>query len=410
VSLPELAEEADAPLALAGRLLELGQIRPLPDGRFDPRDEAILTTASALLDAGIAEDDLAWVIEEARGGFDVIGKLYEPPTPRSAGTYADLRADLGPVGERLTAIYAAFGLPEPIPGQHLREDEEAIIRGFAEIWQVADPGGDADLRVARLSGETSRRLMEGWLDAWDATARPGIDSQGAPRRPGGTLPSDPADPEQNPTIRGAVLVRSMVSWLHERQLERTLNARIIDAFETALVGAGRLRARPESPPAVAFVDLSGFTTMTELRGDEAAAIAAARLQDLAHAAAGVSGGRVVKLLGDGVLMRFASAATAIRSVLDLLDAIPAAGLEAGHAGVAAGRLVIRDGDVFGATVNLASRIAGHAGPGQVVVEEGAVVALPDGVARFEPIGRVTLKGIAMPVSLWVAKRIETGSG
>lgn len=410
MSLAELAEEADAPFGLAERLVALGQIRPLAGGGFDPRDEAILTTASALVDAGIAEGDLEWVIREARGGIDVIGKLHEPPSPRSSRTFGQLRAELGPLGERLTAIYAAFGLPEPATDQRLRLDEEKVVRGFTEIWQLVDPGGDADLQIARLSGETSRRLMEGWLDTWDATARPGIESQGAPRRPGQPVPSDPGDPDQNPTIRGAVLLRELVSWLHERQLERTLNARIIEAFESTLVGAGRLPARPESPPAVAFVDLSGFTTMTETHGDEAAATAAARLQDLAHAATGRAGGRVVKVLGDGVLMRFPSAAAAIPTVLDLIDEIPAAGLDAGHAGVAAGRLVIRDGDVYGRTVNLAARIAGHAGPGEVAVEEGAVIALPKGIARFEPIGRVALKGIATPVSLWLAKRIEAPSG
>ena len=409
VSLAELAEEANAPLALVEYLLDLGQIRPMRDGRFDPRDEAIVTTAGALLDAGITEADLEWVIREAQGGLDVIGKLYEPPSPRSTRTYGELRSELGLLGDRLTAIYAAFGLPEPALDQRLRADEETIIRGFAELWQLADPGGDADLRIARLSGETSRRLMEGWLDTWDATARPALESQGAPRRPGGRVSPDPGDPEGNPTIRGAALVRQLVGWLHERQLERTLNARIIDAFESRLVGAGRLTPRPESPPAVAFVDLSGFTTMTETHGDEAAASAAARLQEIAHAAVGPAGGRVVKLLGDGALMRFPSSAAAIRTVLDLIEEIPAAGLEAAHAGVAAGRLVIRDGDVFGRTVNLAARIAGHAEPGQVVVEEGAVIALPQGIARFEPIGRVALKGIATPVSLWLAKRLETVS-
>ena len=55
------------------------------------------------------------------------------------------------------------------------------------------------------------------------------------------------------------------------------------------------------------------------------------------------------------------------------------------------------------TVNLAARIAGQAGPGQVVVEEGAVIALPAGTARFEPLfGRVTLKGIPGDIGIWLA--------
>ena len=47
-------------------------------------------------------------------------------------------------------------------------------------------------------------------------------------------------------------------------------------------------------------------------------------------------------------------------------------------------------------------MVGHAGPGQVVVEEGAIVALPKGTARFEPLGRFELKGIPDPVGLWLA--------
>lgn len=80
----------------------------------------------------------------------------------------------------------------------------------------------------------------------------------------------------------------------------------------------------------------------------------------------------------------------------------AAELPPAHAGIAAGRVVVRDGDVIGQTVNLAARIAGQAGPGEVVVEEGVVVALPRGTARFVPIGRVELKGFPMPIALWRA--------
>ena len=101
-------------------------------------------------------------------------------------------------------------------------------------------------------------------------------------------------------------------------------------------------------------------------------------------------------------MRFGGPADAIRSVLRLVEDIRLAGLPPAHAGIAAGLVVIRDGDVYGQTVNLAARIAGQAGPGQVVVEEGAVIALPAGTARFEPLGRVTLKGIPGDVGLWLA--------
>ena len=78
------------------------------------------------------------------------------------------------------AIYAAFGLVEPPPDGHLRLDEEAVMRAFVEIWQLVDAGGDSDLRAARLAGETSHRLMDGWLDLWDTAADPALAGQGAP--------------------------------------------------------------------------------------------------------------------------------------------------------------------------------------------------------------------------------------
>lgn len=94
------------------------------------------------------------------------------------------------------------------------------------------------------------------------------------------------------------------------------------------------------------------------------------------------------------------------ATLALVDAVAGAGdIPPAHAGIAAGRVVVRDGDVFGQTVNLAARIANQAGPGDVVVEEGVVVALPRGTASFEPIGRVELKGFPAPIALWRASRL-----
>jgi class 3 adenylate cyclase len=193
-------------------------------------------------------------------------------------------------------------------------------------------------------------------------------------------------------------------------VERTLQERIVNAVEGLLVQADRMPPTPARPPALAFIDLSGYASLTEERGDEVAAAAAARLQEVAEAATRHGGGRVVKLLGDGVMLRFDDAATAIGVTLDTIDAIAAAGLPPGHAGVAAGRVVVRDGDVFGRVVNLAARIAAEAGPGETVVEEGVVVALPRGTASFEPIGRVALKGFADPVAVWKARRPDGPSG
>ena len=399
VTLDELADEAETSPELVRQFVELGEIRPLPDGRFDARDAAILTTVRSLLSAGIELDDLAWAITSGQFGLGIVGRLFTDPAPRGE-TYAELAAALGASSGRLAAVYAALELPEPGPADRLREDEAALIREFVTTWASVDPEGGADARVARLAGEGVRRFAEGWLDLWDLHARPSPASQGAPTRPSGLPDGLPADPEANPTVRASAHAREFFAWLLSRHVERTLQDRIINAIESVLVAADRMPPAPERPEAIAFVDLAGYTSLTEARGDEVAAESAARLQELAEAVVRRHGGRVVKLLGDGVLLRFDATESAIRATTKLVAEIAAAGLPPARGGIAAGRIVVRDGDVFGRTVNLASRITGQAAPGEVVVEEGVVVALPRGTAAFEPIGRVELKGLADSIALW----------
>jgi adenylate cyclase len=400
LSAETFAEESGATTEVIDRLVEVGAIEPLPDGRFDARDGAVASTVGAMLEAGIPLDDLAWALGSGRFGIRSLGHIFSEPSPRAAERYADLITSLGDAASVLPAVYAALGIPEPEPDDHPRVDEVDILTGFVRLWSSVDPTGEANVRVARQVGDATRRIAEVWLDIWDEVARPDATTQGAPTVGTHARPADPADPSQNLSVGMAEMGRRLVSLVHERQVEATLNSRIINLIEQVLLTSGRLPARVVRPPAIAFVDLADFTTLTERRGDEAAAKTAAGLLEVAEAAGRREGGRVVKELGDGVLLRFPDAERALRAVRELVGSMTDAGLPAAHAGIAAGPVVVRDGDVFGRTVNLASRIADLAGPGEVIVEEGVVVALPRGTAAFEPIGRVELKGIADPVALW----------
>lgn len=394
LTLAELAAESGESLELVERLVVIGAIEPLPDGRVDARDAAIVHTIGAIQAAGIDLDDIGWAIAQHRVGFTSVGRLFREPGPRSERTYAEFAATTGADPAHAAHVYAAFGLAEPEPGNRLRQREERVIADFLGLWDRFDPDGETHARVARIAGDATRRIAEGWLDAWDGVARPTARRHGAPE--------DAEADAENATIGMAELARELTMWLFDRTLEQTLNRRIIAAVERGLAEAGRLPAVTRRPPAIAFVDLSGFTSLTMERGDEAAAQAAAGLQDVAERCVRALDGRVVKLLGDGVLLRFPDAESALRATLEIVDSAVAAGLPPAHAGIAAGRVVVRDGDVFGGTVNLASRIADRADPGVVLVEEGVVVMLPRGIATFEPVGRVQLRGIPNPVALWRA--------
>jgi class 3 adenylate cyclase len=404
----EFLAEANAEDEVVSRLIEAGAIQQLPDGRFDAREELVASMAGALLEAGIGLDDLAWTLGSRRFGLRTLRAIFSEPVPRTSERYGDLAADLGADAAHLPAIYAALGLPEPGPDDHPRVDEADTVRDFVRLWSLVDPSGAAHVRVARQIGDATRRIAEGWLDVWDEVAQPGPATQGAPTVGPKANPDDPTDPEQNPSIGMSTLARRLVALVHERQVEATLTARIIAAMESVLGAAGRMPARTTRPPAVAFVDLAGFTSLTVERGDEAAAAAATTLFELADRAVRANGGRVVKQLGDGVLLQLPDSENAIRAVTTIVSAMADAGLPPGHAGIAAGAVFVRDGDIFGRTVNLASRIADAAGAGEVLVEEGVVVALPRGTARFQPVGRVELKGFPEPIALWRAAA-ETSS-
>jgi adenylate cyclase len=162
--------------------------------------------------------------------------------------------------------------------------------------------------------------------------------------------------------------------------------------------------RPGRVPAMCFLDLVGYTRLTEEQGDQAAAALAEALAVLVGRSARAQGGVPVKWLGDGVMVHFREPAGAVLAALGLVEEFPQAGLPPAHVGVAAGPVVVQRGDYFGRTVNLAARIAAYASASRVLVNERvAESASPEGVA-FVGGEEVRLEGFARPVRLLEARR------
>ncbi len=123
----------------------------------------------------------------------------------------------------------------------------------------------------------------------------------------------------------------------------------------------------DAPPvgAVLFADLTGFRQLTEIHGDEAAADAATRFVTLVCRSL-APGACLIKTLGDGVLVvapdvdAARETAAQIRCAVMVDESLPPV-----HAGICAGSVVWRQGDVFGATVNDAARLADAAGPWEI---------------------------------------------
>jgi adenylate cyclase len=195
------------------------------------------------------------------------------------------------------------------------------------------------------------------------------------------------------------LVHRTLLGIYERHRQHVWSEDSISHAEAALERAG-LHQRVVRPPAVCFVDLTGYTRLTEEQGDEVAARLAGSLAALVEDISRRHDGRPVRWLGDGGMFLFKEPTAGMMAALEMVGSAPEAGLPPTHIGIHAGPVVSQDGDVFGRTVNVAARIAARAGPGEVLTSTETVDLVEDARLRFVPVGPASLKGIARPVTLY----------
>ena len=160
----------------------------------------------------------------------------------------------------------------------------------------------------------------------------------------------------------------------------------------------------------AFVDLAGFTAMTEAHGDAEAVAIVRAFRDRALQVLGPDD-ELVKTIGDAVMLRFATPEAAVTALRELLsrelvvhDAVllPRAGAHHGPA-------VAVDRDYYGAAVNLAARVAGKAGGGQLLVTTRAAIAARDLGAIVTHVGSVQLRNVSESVDIYDV-RVNEGTG
>jgi adenylate cyclase len=155
-----------------------------------------------------------------------------------------------------------------------------------------------------------------------------------------------------------------------------------------------------------FADIAGFTALTEAHGDEQAAALVADFCAAVNAELPASGGTQVKTIGDALMLSIPEPGAAVQLALRITHELMLGhGAPAVRVGLHHGSAVERDGDYFGAAVNLAARVSAEASGGEVLVT-GATAALApqlDGVL-YEPRGRRELRNVREPVELFAAVR------
>ena len=192
------------------------------------------------------------------------------------------------------------------------------------------------------------------------------------------------------------------------EVEPALAEAILGSVETnsegaAILPGGGADARDPGIRTIVFTDIANSTSLTQSLGDEAALAILGVHDAIVRNALSALGGREVKHTGDGIMASFVSTAAAVRCAIQIqreLDkhaqANPERALKV-RVGAAAGEPVEQHNDLFGSTVQLASRLCAHAQPEQILVSNAiAELCLGKGLF-FEDLGEVVLKGFGAPV-------------
>jgi adenylate cyclase len=310
-------------------------------------------------------------------------------------SYEQLAIDHGVTVGFLRALHQSLGFAPPEPGDRAGEDDAAMLE-VARLFRGAGATDEATLRLLAVYADNLRRIAKAEADYYEANIERRLRAAGLDERQLIELGTRLGD-------RVVGLLERVLLMVYRRRREHIWTEHAINHVEEALEGSG-LQQRVAQPPAICFVDLTGYTRLTEERGDEAAAEIAARLIALVNDISRRRGGQAVRWLGDGGMFYFREPGTAVVAGLDLVERGPAADLPPAHVGIHTGPVISQDGDVYGRTVNLAARIASYAQAGQVVVSQETAQRSGDPQVWFDPLGAVELKGVASPLPLYLAHR------
>ena len=392
LTVEELAELARCPPEHVERLVELGLLEAGDDERFAPIDVHVVQLMAAYDDGGIPLEDVAQGVRERQLAFPP-GLSLPEPDPRTL-TYEALAAQLGCAADILRRLSSELGLP-PHADDRLRAEDAEILSLMVTKLDLCDE--DELSRLARLYGGTMQRLVSSGIQFFDRVVTPRVTAL--------DIPNDEKDRRIYQEAREFTeLVSKLVPWLQRRHREHVVLEYIVTTTEEFMEERGITPPQPRQPPAIAFLDLTGYTALAEERGDEAAAEVASDLASIVQETSLAHGGRPVKWLGDGVMFYFTHPAGAILSSLDLIEQTERAITVPARIGINAGAVVAQEGDYFGRTVNIASRIADVAGPNEVLVSEEARRSAGVTDVEFELVGDVPLKGVSRAVTLHRATR------
>jgi adenylate cyclase len=386
----DLALHSGVALDTVHTFVDAGMLEPDESGAFREPDIARTRLVDSLVEAGLGLEELSRAVRDGRLSLSYVDLLMpEPvrlvPIPDQGDEPARLEYE--------KAIGPILG-SERAGGDPIREDDYAILGVVAEAIELGAPP-DRVIRIIRSIAQAAARLTDlqrDWVD--EVLLAPAIERTGSPIS---------ALRETSATrLRYRQIGKEVTGLLMDRFVDDAIFANLVVLTERALSDVG-IHPTGEQQTIV-FIDISDYTRLAEERGDHESASQATRLTEFVDRLAREHGGRLVKSLGDGAMVHVSNQRAGLSIALEAVSSAESVGLWSLHAGVNSGPMVRRDGDFFGAAVNIASRVADTAGPGEVIVTENIVSAADSSDNTFILLGESQLKNVGTPLPLYRAHR------
>ncbi|MEV4418570.1 adenylate/guanylate cyclase domain-containing protein, partial [Patulibacter sp. NPDC049589] len=323
---------------------------------------------------GVPDDAIAAAVAANRLALVPVERVLQgTPTLRTT----DLVARTGVDPELLERVLQAAGVAVPSHGDAAWEERDLALPALVAALAGLGIDEEAVVELARTLGESAARI--------GAAAIIGLGS-GLTR---------PGDTEQELGARLAAATHPVNAHLADA-VGLLIRAQTIDQLTAVELDGEQIadgRIAGATPVSIAFADVVGFTRMGEQLGAQRLRDVAARLGELG-AEVSTDGVRVVKTIGDAVMLAGPRPGPVVAAMLALQERVAAEDFPRIRAGVATGDAVPRAGDWFGPPVNRAARVCAAARPESVLVDDGTRERLADEAAlEWTGVGRVHLKGM-----------------
>jgi len=381
-TLPEVAAELELSPATLRRWVREGLV-PLRDDRWTPAAVAHARVVGRLRKRGHSLSEIRAASDSGRLAYGYMEDLF-PDRPAELGLkQAARRSGLEPA--LIERVWTSIGFPAASL-ERLTEDDLELLRHLAAILDAGFPLV-AFLQAVRVYGQAIARIADTEVKLFHLYVHEPLMREGRPAL-------EIAEQMHGMARDLRPLVSPVMNHLHEAFLRHFVEQDVVGHLEGDMEGddLGRLHI------AIAFVDLAGYTRLTEEAGDEEAVNLVERFQAAVEITL-PDDARVIKTIGDEVMVVGADPA-------GLCDwAVGFQQLQGERPrpriGLHAGQVLYRDGDYYGREVNLASRVGARAAGGEVLVTRPVVEAAGRHL-RFDRVGEVQLKGFTGATELFLA--------